>query len=296
MNSIFETTKIASDRKYILVRDEPRFEEQKIFLEKLWGSYAPFADINFRDELSLQFHPRFWEMYLACAFIEMGFDLIPRNSSHGPDIQININNRTLWIEAIAPDAGTGADAVPGYPNDDVPQVIRIPEEQIILRLTNSFYKKCEKYEKYINTGIISKDDIFVIAINGFDIPHILGEEEIPYIVKSVLPFGDLTITLDIENMKPIDQFYAYREHIQKKSGKNVITKAFQDEKYSFVSGIIYSVAELWNLPASLGADFLFLHNPIANNFLDKEWIGKGRYIWVENDNLRFGTIPNKNTE
>jgi len=179
--------------------------------------------------------------------------------------------------------------VPGYAGfEDSIKFIRVPEEQIILRFTNSIYKKCQRYDEYVSSGLISKDDAFVIAINGFDVPHILDEDEIPYIVKAVLPFGDLTITIDIDEMEPIDEFYKYRGHIQKKSGANVPTKAFQDPSYSFVSGVMYSTAELWNLPASLGADFVFVHNPIADQVLDKEWISTGRYIWVEDNRLRFG--------
>jgi hypothetical protein len=237
MSTLFEPIQAASDKKYLLVRDDPRFQEQRSVLETLWSEFSPFADPNFKSQLAIQFHPRFWEMYLACTLIEMGFDLVPRKTSFGPDIQIKLNNKRVWIEATAPDAGIGDDAVPGYSNlEDSIQFIQVPEEQMILRLTNSFYKKCNSYEKYVSSGLISKNDAFVIAINGFDIPHILGEDEIPYIVKSILPFGNLTVTIDIDEMKPIDQFYQYRSHIQKKSGANVPTKAFQDPFYAFVAG------------------------------------------------------------
>lgn len=291
MTNLFESVKAISDQKYLLVRDDPRFHEQRLFLENLWRVFSPFADPNFKSELAIQFHPRFWEMYLTCTLIEMGFDLVPRKSSYGPDIHINLNGKNLWIEATAPDAGIGDDAVPGYSGlDDSIQFIRVPEEQMILRLTNSFYKKCWMYEEYVSSGLISKNDIFVVAINGFNVPHILGEDEIPYIVKSVLPFGDLTVTINIDEMKPVDEFYEYRGHIQKKSGANVPTKAFQDPTYSFVSGVLYSTAELWNLPASFGSDFKFVHNPIAYQILDKEWISRGMSIWVEGDQLRFKRI------
>lgn len=291
MNSLFEPFQSASDQKYLLVRDDPRFQEQKVYLENLWKIFSPYADPKFQSELAIQFHPRFWEMYLACTFIEMGFELIPRLSSYGPDILINLNGRKIWIEATAPSAGSGKDAVPGYSNsDDSIEVIRVPEEQIILRLTNSFHKKCQKYDEYVSSELISKNDAFVIAINGFDIPHIFSEDEIPYIVKSVLPFGDFTITLDVDEMKTLDQFYQYRGHIQKRSGANIPTKAFQDSSFSFVSGVIYSTTELWNLPKNLGSDFLFVHNPITDQVLDKGWIGRGRYIWVEGDQLKFNNI------
>jgi hypothetical protein len=288
MSNLFEPIQTATDPKYLLVRDDPRFHEQRLFLESLWNNFSPFADLDFKSQLAIQFHPRFWEMYLACTLIEMGFDLVPRKSAYGPDIRIKLNNRSLWIEATAPDAGIGADAVPSYSNlEDSIEFIRIPEEQMILRLTNSFYKKCQKFNEYVSSGLISKNDIFVIGINGFDIPHILGEDEIPYIVKSVLPFGNLTVTIDIEKMEPTEQFYQYRGHIQKKSGANVPTKAFQDLSYSFVAGVLYSAAELWNHPTSLGEDFLFVHNPITNQELDKGWMKRGRSVWVEDNQLRF---------
>lgn len=288
MSTLFEPMQAASEQKYLLVRDDPRFHEQRLFLESLWRVFSPFADPNFKSALALQFHPRFWEMYLACTLLETGFDLIPRKSASGPDIQIMLNHKRVWIEATAPNAGIGDDAVPGYSNfEDAIEVIEEPEEQMILRLTNSFYKKCNSYKRYVTSGLISKNDVFIIAINGFDIPHILGEDEIPYIVKSVLPFGNLTVTIDIDEMKPIDQFYQYRAHIQKKSGANVPTKAFQDSHYSFVAGVLYSTAELWNHPSSLGEDFLFVHNPIANQGLEKDWISRGRSVWVEDNELRF---------
>ena len=153
MNDLFESVKVASDEKYLHVRDDPRFHKQKIILESLWHMFCPFADPNFKSELAIQFHPRFWEMYLACTFIEIGFDLVPRKSAYGPDIQINLEDRSLWIEATAPGAGIGDDAVPGYSRlEDSIEFIRVPEEQMILRLTNSFYKKCQRYAEYVSNG------------------------------------------------------------------------------------------------------------------------------------------------
>lgn len=288
MNSLFEPLQSATDKKYLLVRSDSRFEEQRSFLESLWKKYRPFADPNFKSELASQFHPRFWEMYLSCAFLELGFDLLPRKSSYGPDIQIALNNKKVWVEATAPDEGNGDDAVPGYSNtSETIEWTRVPEEKIILRLTNSFFKKRKSFEEYISSGIVSENDICVIAINGFDIPHIFTETEIPYIVKSVLPFGDLSITLDINEMKPTNEFYTYRDNIQKRSGAPVSTKAFQDPANNFISGLLYSTAELWNLPSSLGFDFRFLHNPLAKQSLDKKWIGRGMEFWVENNQLKW---------
>jgi hypothetical protein len=38
---------------------------------------------------------------------------------------------------------------------------------------------------------------------------------------------------------------------------------------------------------SLGEDFLFVHNPITNQELDKDWMKRGRSVWVEDNQLRF---------
>lgn len=283
MDSLFTPIQSASDPKYLCVRDDTRFREQRLFLENLWHTFLPFADPDFKYRFSTDFHSRFWEMYLACTLIEMGFDLIPRKTTYGPDIQIRLDNRRLWIEATAPGAGTGKDAVPGYPgpSESVEWMI-IPEEQIILRLTNSFDTKCKEYEKYVSSGLVSSDDACVIAVNGFDIPHVLDNEEIPCMVKSVFGIGDLAVSLDMKNMQPVGQRYLPRKHIQKKSGSTVLTTRFPP----FVSGILYSDAGPLTPPIPLGSEFVFIHNPRATQELGKGWICEGRSFWVENNQLR----------
>ena len=284
MGSIFEPYVNSTNRKYLAVRDDPRFHEQKSYLESLWSVFEPYADPDFRTELASQFHPRFWEMYLGCSLLEMGFVLIPKNNSFGPDFQTSINEQKVWIEAAAPDSGTGPDSVPSY-NFDV--VLPVPEEKIILRLTNIIDKKLQAFKEYRKNNVVSEDDAYVIAINGWDIPHAYTEDEIPYIVKAVLPIGNLTVTIDINKMEAINQYYKFRGDIKKKSGSLVPTRAFQDTSFSVISGIIYSHTDLWNLPAYLGRDFQFVHNPLALHTLEKGWLPRSRSIWVEGDKLRF---------
>ena len=290
MINLFEPFQNISDQRYILARDDPRFHKEKEFLERLWSVFEPFADPDFKSELAKQFQPRFWEMYLACTFIEAGFNLIPRKCSYGPDIHFKYNRKNFWVEATAPDAGSGIDAVPGYPEGC--NVIRVPEEQILLRLTNSIHEKSQKYIEYLDLGLISGEDIYIIAINGYDIPSIRQSDEIPFIVKSVLPFGNLTVTIDIDKMKSIDTFYSYRGYIKKRSGANVPTKTFQNPDFSYISGIIFSIADLWNLPQSLGCDFLFVHNPLAKHRIDLDWLCKGKVFWVEENQLKFKECNN----
>jgi len=82
------------------------------------------------------------------------------------------------------------------------------------------------------------------------------------------------------------RFYQFRGHLQKKSGTNISTRIFQNPAYSFISGILYSKVDLWNKPTSLGDDFIFLHNPLASQKLDIGWLNKGRYIWLEDNQIK----------
>lgn len=273
----------SSDKRYLALREESSFEEQRQYLQTLWQTYSRYADPGFSDELARQFHPRFWEMYLGCALLDTGLEVIPKSVARGPDFHIRMKGLRVWVEAIAPDEGQGEDAVPGYSDE----VMQVPEEKIILRLTHAVRKKFLEFKKYLDAGLVGSSDALVIAVNGFDIPHSFTEDEVPYIVKSVLPFGDFTVTIDVEKMEMVDQFYKHRTSIQKKSGSEVPTKAFQEPNYRIISGIIYSRAELWNLPTCLGSDFIFVHNPIADIGLDRGWTPRARSIWVEDDQLKF---------
>lgn len=289
MDNLFVPYQSGNDKRYLLVRDDSRFLDQKAYLENLWQIFSPFADSDFKSELSYQFHPRFWEMYLACALLQNGFELIPRHSPNSPDIHIRFQDRDVWIEATAPDAGIGADAL--APIDNSVGFIKVPEEQIILRLTNSIQKKCQKYQEYVSLGLISSNDVYLLGINGFDIPFSLMDKgDIPFIAKSVFPFGDMVVTIDTGQDKVIDQGYKYRKHIQKKSSSFVPTTTFQDPSYSFLSGIIYSRAELWNLPRFFGDDFLYVQNPIADQKLETNWLGCGMAFWLEGRQLKAITI------
>ena len=283
MSHLFDPNLEAPDNKYSLARDEPRFVSEKQYAETLWERFSPYADPDFKSEIARQFRPRFWEMYLGCALLEMGIKLVEQGSSKGPDFHFRLNDKSFWIEATSPGAGDGPDKVPGYSD----QAMDVPEEKIILRLTSSICKKVQAYQRYKKQGLVEAGDGFVIAINGRGIPHVLSEGHVPFIVKSVLPFGDLTVILDAKEAKPVKEGFAYRGEIEKEFGSEVQTRAFRDSKYSCVSGIIYSLADLWNLPSCLGGDFLFVHNPFARIPLRRGWLSRARSAWVEDERLIY---------
>ncbi len=82
-------------------------------IEELWARYRPYCpDAHFLSDARKHFVQRTWEMYLACALMDVGFEL-SRPPPKGPDILTTLDGSRLWIEAVAPTAGDGPDAVPG---------------------------------------------------------------------------------------------------------------------------------------------------------------------------------------
>jgi hypothetical protein len=157
-------------------------------------------------------------------------------------------------------------------------------------LTNAIDLKYSALRKYQSKGIVSQNDIFIIAVNDALIPSSKLETGIPWVIQSILSFGNIATTLNLDTMEVIEEKYEYRGRIVKTNGESVPTNFFLDTKYSYISGILCSKADLWNRPNLLGADFTFAHNPLAVNPIERKWLSLGKEYWVENDTLRWETL------
>lgn len=160
---LFKEDITATDPAYENVRggNHPMEVFARNLCNRLWETFEPLADPHFVNEFSIEFNARFWEMDLTCAFIEKGYEVCCPKP--GPDICLNHKGTNVWVEAIAPGNGTGADYVPEL-TLGIAQAV--PDEQLILRLTTALDAKRKQYVKYIDDGIISKEEPYVIAING----------------------------------------------------------------------------------------------------------------------------------
>ena len=160
MPKLFDPPIAATDEDYLALQ-RPEYADRREFMEQQWLRFEPLADNDFRTQLGANFPQRFWEFYLACTFIDEGFDV--RSASAGPDVRITQDGRTVWVEAIAPTRGHGPDAVPEIVNG---VVTRVPNEQFILRLSAAIMEKFNKYKQYRTNGTVGPDDPYVIAINA----------------------------------------------------------------------------------------------------------------------------------
>src|ERR1700757_247882 len=80
----------------------------------------------------------------------------------GPDVGILYKGQRIWFEATSPTRGA-----PDKP-DSIGEALngKVPEEKIVLRYLNSIATKYdEQYSNWLNNGVVSDKDAFVIAIN-----------------------------------------------------------------------------------------------------------------------------------
>ncbi|MBE9099698.1 hypothetical protein [Vacuolonema iberomarrocanum] len=176
------------------------------------------------------------------------------------------------MEAVTASSGQGNDAVqeaePGVARD-------VPDDQIKLRLLNAFAEKSKKYNKYIEKDWVSTKEPYIIAINAAQIPSASAEHKIPRIVRALLPFGHEVLHLDTETLELVDTSYKYQGVVNKASGTEIETTSFLNTKYSGISAIIYSCADVFNHPVAISKSLLLFHNPSASNPIPLGLLGKG---------------------
>jgi hypothetical protein len=185
----------APDPDYTALRDAKHCKQWKAYCEALWERFQPYADEHFLSELRRQFHPRFWEMYLAVAFLERGFEL-HRHKDGGAEFGIDLAGKRYWFDAIAPTHGSGADAVPEMQDSGW-----VPAQQIILRYTSAVATKRDKWRKDLKKGRVSERDGLVVAINDRSIRWALLGAVVPYIVKALYGLGDLAVSFDKQTLE-----------------------------------------------------------------------------------------------
>ncbi|MEH2209440.1 hypothetical protein [Nostoc sp.] len=275
--TLFFCDEAAEDNEYNVIRDEPSFSQDKAFIEEMWSEYKQYADRHFLSESRKNFKQRIWEMYLTCSLIAKGFSIT--SDDKGPDIRISKEEVDIWIEAVAPKAGEGNDAV----TELQPQTIRdVPDDQIKLRYRSAIEEKYnKKYKKYLLDRIVKPNDCYIIAINGSAIPSARSEIEISRIIRSVLPFGNETLRIDVEKNEFVDRYYQYQDKVNKVAGSSVSTDIFLNNQYDGISAVLYSCVDALNRPQKFGDDFVLLHNPLAKNKLERGFIKLGREYSVE---------------
>lgn len=257
-----------SDEYYRMIRDEKRPDVIRLnsYMEDLWQIYYPYADKDFRLNLSYDFHARFWEMYLTCTLINKSFYVVPKlKRAEGPDILIEDSPRRIFLEAVAPSEGC-ADNPDKVPKLKSNEATIVPDTEITLRYSGSIADKYKKYHTYLNQSIISPSDSYIIALNSCKIATAVVDKitttDIPRIMKAVLPIGGKQVSVSKLSGPEVNWRYQYRPNLyRKRSGSVVPTDLFLRPEYNGLSGVLYSRSDVANLPNRMGDDLIFIHNP-----------------------------------
>lgn len=258
--------------------------EIKEGLETLWLQYEPYSDSNFREDFARNPDPKFWEMYLTVQMIDAGKNVHPRTEMPasqrdiGPDIKIVDGNRTIWIEAIAPEPGaeSNLDRVPDIvPLSEGGDVQSAPRREVELRITSALESKREAFARYQEMGLVSTEDICIVAISG---SRFFGQSVpfgFPRALSAVLPIGDLVVTFDTKTGQTVDEGYDYSMEIERSSGGPIPRVGFWSDRYPQISGLIWSRRSVGNFLGQAG-DLAFIHNTRAQMRVEPHWAG-----WAE---------------
>lgn len=278
------------EEMYRDVRDRDDLVHIRNNVERLWVSYstAHLSDPTSQSDAKKHFQQRFWEMYLGCALLNLGFSLQkpPNTANQGPEFYCHFDGQKCWFEAISPGPGEGDDAVPEWPTMQA-VATEFPEDEILLRIRGAIHDKHKKHLSDLNSGVVSGEDACVICINASRVRSMIFDSTAPLIVKAVFPIGNLAIPIDSITGVQLKPFHTHRDKLQKLNGELVFTNVFLDPQYSGISGVLYSLVDVRFDPKLLGADFILVHNPLAKHPLGRGVIRVGVEYWYEANHVKW---------
>jgi hypothetical protein len=100
--TLFDQQDTAPESSYTKLRDgdEPFFAEQRDYLDELWDRTRLHLDANFKSEFALHTDQRFWELRLAGALLDLGYELDKGNVGR-PDFGTRLRTgKRLWIRPL----------------------------------------------------------------------------------------------------------------------------------------------------------------------------------------------------
>ena len=156
------------------------------------------------------------------------------------------------------------------------------------RLASSVCDKIKKYKEKYSKIINSKNEYYVIALNGYwaiSDNYDFDDIEPPYILKTL--FGLDALQLRYSERREIENLGYKHETC---TPGNAPIAHFSKTENSDINGVLYSNVNVWEGHLPLGKDFIFIQNPYANDITEvfkqcniKIWYRKT----LKNDWFRF---------
>ncbi len=249
-------------------------------LEQMWSSYEPYADEHFRSDFAYDPKSRFWEMYLTLILLKEGKNVLPRNElpklnrDRRPDICIQENGTTIWIEATTPEPGDASNP------DRVPEVIPInegggvqdvPRRQVELRITGALLEKKNAFQSYLESEIVSESDFRIIEISGAKFSIQALPSQFPRAVTAAYPIGDQYVTFDRENLEVTETGFHPSFTISRTNSSDIPRHSFLSPEFSQISGLIWSRISIGNGTSETPTDLTMIHNHAAEIKFPINW-------------------------
>jgi hypothetical protein len=242
------------------------------------------ADPKFETELTSGSDAKFWSSLSEALIFQRlrGKVFAPRPSvGRGPDFLLELGSKRVWIEVTCPEpTGISSDWLQIQPG----VVTSVPHEAILLRWTSAIKSKADGLigsldgakMGYLQTGLVSPNDIYVIAVNGCQMRHgsypsLHGISQFPYAAEAVFPIGPYQLQIDRGTLSTVGRGHQHRLAIKKPNGSSVPTYTFLDPRNRMVSAV-------WAVDFNGGGVIgnpepsAIIHNPCALNPLTRGFL------------------------
>ncbi|PJZ47461.1 hypothetical protein [Leptospira saintgironsiae] len=262
------------DLIYSNCRDNGYLTETKVVIEELWSRICSLNllgdnKIKFINDAKDNFTGAVWQLQLTDVLNKR--HKLKEPKEFGPDIIIQTGSKDITIECVASNK-SGKNKIEGISG----QPIILDEEKLMLRILESISQKKVKYTAWLENGKIDQDSPFIIGIDTSAIPDgdVIGLPETNLIEKVLFSIGKHVFKVNLQSGEIAKEFEERREII-KNSGNSVETALFENDEYSFISGIIWNNTNIITDYSLTGSRFIFYRNPKARNpvqikILDKE--------------------------
>lgn len=255
-DNLFQSTRPGEDEFYARIRDDERAKPYRQRFEEMWSEYRLHAPQGFRKKLQFEFHQRWWEVYLTLGLCHLGLPVSTFFQDDQPDVLLDFGDAKVWVEAVAPNPGAKSDAVP---KPVVNGVSDLPMQECLLRLTQAVTVKREALNCYVQRGIVSQADAFVVAVSACALNQFgsLLDWPQPVMLRVLAGAGDLAIPLN-KSSAP----YSKRKNAARRdSGAPVNLALFYSNEFSSVGGVLYSNQDSLNAPIVPEESFELFLNP-----------------------------------
>lgn len=281
----------------IRTQRHPIVAAARIWLQRTYRGHQdaaalkPYLDPAWRALLRADPNAAFWELFLAASLQSVGYQLLRKPRSEGPDLCIQLQDtRHAWIEAVSAEAGdpeSNKDHVPEPPSGIASLV---PHDKIVLRIVQVLSKKDKAISRYRDAGLIGPIDPIVIAINGWHATHWRSDSNPSYVERACLGVGGLVYEVD-RGRGVVGRFLESRPSIQRESGAKRPTTFFADpdNARTHISAVMFATNQICGHTGlsdeRLGSELLILHNPRAANPLPDDFPRVGRCLRVVTDQI-----------